>query len=137
MLVEPGTNCWPIFMQPFDGKILLHALEATSVSQSRRKSTPSELKESRRRSYGPGPRALTVPIVSAPARPSPDWLGTVRRRGSRINDVPGRLSGNAVRLRSKEIQMTLRIDWCLGELRPIPIRVEKTRKRSKLREEDL
>ena len=98
-------------MQRFYRKILLHGLGAVSFSQSRQKSTPSDLNE------------LRSGWHDAEACRVTDWLPTVRRRGSRISDGPGLSSQNPDRLRDREVRTTLRIDWCLAEVRPIPIPV--------------
>jgi hypothetical protein len=113
-------------MQRFYGNIVRHELGGISVSQTRPKPTRLELDGSRRRLHDAETGPATVLIATALASPSPDWLGAVRRRGLRRNGGPVMLSQNHIRLRSREARTTLRIDWCLGEARPIPIRVEKT-----------
>jgi len=62
---------------------------------------------------------VTEPIIKTLAR-------AVRRRGCRFLDGPGLSVKIPVQLGAREVRTTLRIDWCLGEVRPIPIHVEKT-----------
>jgi len=106
-------------MQRFYGKILRHGSKAISVSQARQKSTRTELNQARRRWQDAGACLVTVPNIKMLAR-------AAGRRGCRILDGPGLSVKNPVRLGAREFRTTLRIDWCLGEVRPIPIRVEKT-----------
>jgi hypothetical protein len=110
--------CWRIFMQRFYGKIFRHGSKAISVSPACPKSTRTELNQARGLWQDAGARLVTAPIIKTLA-------SAVRRRGSRSHDGPELLSKNPVQLGAREFRTTLRIDWCLGEVRPIPIRVEK------------
>jgi hypothetical protein len=81
LLVEPGTNYWPIFMQRFYGKILWHGSKAISVGQAGPKHTRTELNQARRRWQDAGACLVTVPIIKTLA-------SAVRRRGSRASMAP-------------------------------------------------
>ena len=106
-------------MQRFYGKILRHGSKAVSVSQPRPKSTRTELNQARRRWQDGGVCLVTgaVPIIK--------MLASAAGRRGRILDGPGLSVKNPVQLGARDVRTTLRIDWCLGEVRPIPIRVEK------------
>jgi hypothetical protein len=104
-------------MQRFYGKILWHGSKAVPVSQARPKATRTELNQARRRWQDGG-----VCLVTGAVQMLASGAG---RRGCRILDGPGLSVKNPVQLGAREVRTTLRIDWRLGEVRPIPIRVEK------------
>ena len=106
-------------MQRFYGKILRHGSKAVAVSQARPKSTRTELNQARGLWQDAGACLVIVPIIKMLAR-------AAGRRDCRILDGPGLSVKNSVQFGDREVRTTLRIDWCLGEVRPIPIRCEKT-----------